>query len=372
IFLPPTSKPLFNYASYTTLLKITHLKNGVLWWQRYNDYCVSLHNAQAVTRSLVSMFVRTNKNLKGIVISDSNELLCFPSTALFANYKPGLSQLVRLECSFYTYNNFTTSIALEFLKDLTTICTNLRKIYFTFSSINPSEELITTCSNIIKAQKKLKTLYIGQAVLTQCRNLRWLEFVNCKEITLEHCTSLLNEPLNNLRGLKLLSRNFDSHIINFLVEMWGSTLKRLYLNQIKTRELSNLLINRCLNLKSLHVNVRDGNEFLLPFLSQSSLQHLTMISFYTEPLSCELGQSLPATLKCLELRKYYFTSESFDKFLNNCKHLVKLETLIIGVSIPDLNHYISLLEFIKSCKSLKEIVFYYIIDVSMKEEFKKC
>ncbi|CAG8655852.1 17328_t:CDS:1 [Racocetra fulgida] len=178
-------------------------------------------------------------------------------------------------------------------------------------------------------------------------------------MTLEHCTSLLNYPLENLRELKLLSGSFDSDIVNFLVETWGSTLEKLHLDRIQTQELSNILINHCLNLEYLRVNVKDGYEFLLPFLSQSSLLHLTMISYYTTSFSYELGRNLPTSLKCLELKKFYLAPESFDKFLKNCKHLIKLEKLIIGTSSPLVDHYTSLREFIKSCKNLKIITFYY-------------
>ncbi|CAG8752245.1 6166_t:CDS:1 [Cetraspora pellucida] len=341
------------------------------------------------------MFIRTSKNLKEIIIFDDNELALFPPSAMFAKYEPGLSQLVTLECNIYAHNNLSAPITLEFLKALSTICANIRKIDLSFRSSNPSEELITFCSNIIKVQKKLKILHFSQVlgntgklitaleqklfleylkffkvdfstispsdikVLTQCRNVNSLRFINCRGMTLEHCASLLNYPLDNLTDLKLLSGSFDLDIVNFLIDMWGPTLIILYLDRIKTNKLSNTLINRCSKLKSLNVNVRDGDEFLLPFLSQSSLIHLTMVSYYTASFSYELGQHLPTTLKHLELKKYYLASESFDKFLKNCKHLVKLEKLTIGTTSPMLDHYLSLREFIESCNSLKMITFYY-------------
>ncbi|RIB30768.1 hypothetical protein C2G38_2052739 [Gigaspora rosea] len=412
ISLPTIQKPLFDYASYTTLIKISYLRNGIIEWLRYSNYNPTNENSaiiQAISHSLISMFIRTSKNLKEMLIPDDNELTMFPSAKSFVNYKPGLSQLVKLECLLYAHDYFNISITLEFIKALSTICTNLREIYFSFKSSNPSDELITSCSNIIKAQKKLRSLHINQALgntgklimaldqkpflkylkfikvdfstissfdikaLSRCKNLELLEFIHCKGITLDHCASLSNNSLDNLKELKLLSECFESSIVNSLVEMWGSTLERLYLDQIKTYELSNTLINRCSNLKYLHVYIKDEYEFLLPFLSQSSLQHFTMTSYHTDNFSYNLGQNLPTTLKCLELKKCSLASESFDKLLKNCNHLVKLEKLAIGNDQPKLEHYITLREFIKSRESLKEIIFHYktfFIDVSMEEKIK--
>ncbi|CAG8775616.1 10550_t:CDS:1, partial [Dentiscutata heterogama] len=124
--------------------------------------------------------------------------------------------------------------------------------------------------------------------LSRCRNLDLLEFIHCKGITLDHCTSLSNNPLDNLKELKLLSECFDSSIVNSLIEIWGQSLERLYLDKIKTHELSKTLISRCSNLKYLHVYIREGYEFLLPFLSQSSLQHFTITSYYTDNFSYKL------------------------------------------------------------------------------------
>ncbi|CAG8449783.1 10087_t:CDS:2 [Scutellospora calospora] len=215
-------------------------------------------------------------------------------------------------------------------------------------------------------------------MLSQCRNLILLEFVNCKGITLDHCTTLLIDPLIKLKELKLLSKYFDPLVVNSLITMWGSNLETLYMNQVKTLELSNTLINYCSNLEYFHVYITDGDgdvdEFLLQFLSQSSLQHFTMTTYYSDNFSYKLGQNLPITLKCLELKKCSLTSEGFDKFLKNCSHLVKLEKLTIGNNQPKLDHYISLREFIKSCKSLKEITFYYLsffIEVSIEEKIKE-
>ncbi|KAF0471044.1 hypothetical protein F8M41_025282 [Gigaspora margarita] len=72
ISLPSYSKPLFEYTSYITSVS-EFLFEGIKNWLRYNKYSRGLGNV--VKHSLITMFLRTGKNLKYLYI---DETICSP------------------------------------------------------------------------------------------------------------------------------------------------------------------------------------------------------------------------------------------------------------------------------------------------------
>ncbi|CAJ0840188.1 5343_t:CDS:2 [Entrophospora sp. SA101] len=236
----------------------------------------------------------------------------------------------------------------KILEEMTPICKDIEILSLHDSSGTSSDSL----ANFIMVQKRLKkfiltdwhlnTQNIFSAIATQSKTLKHFEIINCNlpirvVDKINEYKDWLFENLTKCHKLEFLKiekcRNLSSIVMEPLAKVGLKNLKVLiidnYINDYNDddwdwnsitgdQELKNLirLFERSLLKKLVELRIQRKKETFSNTALRSTSTHSTV--FEVKQSLIELGNSLPSSIKYIELNSMMFNYKSWEEFLNVC------------------------------------------------------
>ncbi|GBB92250.1 hypothetical protein RclHR1_01990022 [Rhizophagus clarus] len=354
-----TSKPLFNYASFTRVLSINEFNEMIQHVLKNQSSITSLsldYNKHLLEQEIIKMFMNQIPSLKK---------LCYHQNNLHFTYFPGardcLTKLSELYCG--------SDVDSHFFYQLSQICSNLQSLIIEFR--NP---ISFGLSDFIFVQKNLKYLkllsykmmgrrtglalqslsnlfnplinklkLIGEddRMKTFFTSLRQLDLSFIRKISFEVLQNI-NFPNLQILKIRMIQPN-DDLLIKFF-ENNGKNLKELYMDNIHNslglsiskfcpnlRKISSILTNDdLLTLKNIFINCQylESIEICYDFLSNQSSEKkiLEIILKHSQKYF-------------YELKLYHYSSnlvsEDLENFFLNWKNRIPKNSLNLSINVKN-------------------------------------
>ncbi|CAJ0763313.1 9547_t:CDS:1 [Entrophospora sp. SA101] len=205
-------------------------------------------------------------------------------------------------------------------------------------------------------------------ILASCKNLETLRFNRCSGLTSENLKSLLliDSP-SLIKKLELLDNDIEfTTLFDLLGKSKFNSLRTLSMSEssrlLISSDLIETILTNCPDLQDLDMRIQQPNIFKdilkpLHYSNTTKIRNLRLTNtspsgVYSSNDFSEISECLPRSLNSLALFFWDFSSESLQKFLENCKCPLKKLLLHKDHGIVD-NHLEIITNYAKSKKTLK-------------------
>ncbi|CAB4392482.1 unnamed protein product [Rhizophagus irregularis] len=393
-------KPLFEYPKYLENYNYFEINSVIrrLFLKLCSGSLISRNKIYCTIPIFHHSILRQTRNIKQL----DTFLYLFYSENFknfnIQNFTLNLTRLSSLSLNFYLYYLVNSEIEQEFLSNIASICSNLRKLIINFpQTLRPlfqhiaPNNLINTIMEklrtIIQKQNKLKIFKIMNChsllnnillslefqkhslvhiEFTKCDfnnvslksfsnlyNLKYLTFESCKGIILLDQCEVLNFASFKLKELSFIRNIWNVDVTSLMIKYLGASLQRLILIENLTIPVVEKISVYCPNLIFLKIRISNSTHFnllVLPLFKNLRIRILNInIPYYSSnninEFVISLAKNIPINISKISIcsRK----SNKVKEFLENChgnfeiinlNQIIELEFLKIVLNYIERNN----------------------------------